>query len=177
MQPLLNFAVFSIFLSLPATVCSLFSPYFKLMHVAPLKLLAADYWPVIEAGVGLRLDASFAALICFAVFSIFLSLPATVCSLFSPYFKLMHVVPLKLLAADYCPVIEAGVGLRLDASFAALICFSATIFYASTIYALLLLVVTCSPPSPCLQMLHAATPMLLISGNDHIWHVSLARYS
>ena len=86
------------------------------MHVAPLKLLAAHYWSVFEAGVGLRLDASFAALICIAVFSIFLSLPATVCSLFSPYFKLMHVAPLKLLAAHYWSVFEAGVGLRHNRS-------------------------------------------------------------
>jgi hypothetical protein len=39
------------------------------MRVALLKLLAADYWPIIEAGVGFRLDMSVAALICFAVFS------------------------------------------------------------------------------------------------------------
>ena len=89
------------------------------MHVALLKPLAANYWSEIEAGVGHRLDASFAALICFAVFSIFRSLPAMVCSLFSPHFKLMHVAPLKLLAANYWSVIEAGVGHRLDASFAA----------------------------------------------------------
>ena len=87
--------------------------------------LMAHYWSVFEAGVGLRLNASFAALICFAVLGIFRSLPATVCSLFSPYFKLMHVAPLKLLAAHYWSVIEAGVGLRLDAPFAALICFAA----------------------------------------------------
>jgi len=157
----------STFLSLPTTIWRFFNPYFKLMHVALLKLLAADYWPITEAGVGFRLDASFAALICFAVFSTFLSLPATVWSLFSPYsklmhvallgvgfrldapfaaliclasiflslpttiwrffnpyFKLMHVALLKLLAADYWPITEAGVGFRLDAPFAALICFA-----------------------------------------------------
>jgi len=97
----------SIFLSLPTTIWSLFSPYSKPMHVALLKLLAADYWPITEAGVGFRLDASFAALICLA--SIFLSLPTTIWRLFNPHFKPMHVALL-------------GVGFRLDAPFAALIC-------------------------------------------------------
>ena len=97
----------SIFLSLLTTIWRFFNQHFKLMHVALLKLLAADYWPITEASVGFRLDASFAALICLA--SIFLSLPTTIWSLFSPYSKPMHVALL-------------GVGFRLDASFAALIC-------------------------------------------------------
>jgi len=151
----------SIFLSLLTTIWRFFNQHFKLMHVALLKLLAADYWPITEASVGFRLDASFAALICLA--SIFLSLPTTIWRFFNPYFRLMHVALLKLRTADFWPTLEAGVRFRLDASFAASICFAGTTLSAATIYALPLPVVTWSPLSPCLQLLHAATPMLLIS--------------
>jgi len=82
--------------------------------VAPLKLLAAVYLAVMVASVGFRLDTCPAALICFAALSIDLSLPVTIYRLFSPYFHLFHVAPLRLLAVVYLLIMLASVGFRLD---------------------------------------------------------------
>ena len=56
-------------------------------------------------------------MICFAAISIDLSLPATICSLLSLYFTLLHLAPLKLLAAVYLLVIAASVGFWLELFF------------------------------------------------------------
>ena len=110
-------AAISTDLSLPATICSLLSLYFTLLHLAPLKLLAAVYLLVIAASVGFRLDTCPAALICFAAISIDLSLPATICRLLSPYYNIFHVAPLELLAAVYLSAIATSVGFWLELFF------------------------------------------------------------
>jgi hypothetical protein len=66
--------------------------------VALLQLLAAVYLAILSAGVGFRLDTCPAALICFSVTSIILSLPATILTQSQgAYFEMMQVALLQLL--------------------------------------------------------------------------------
>jgi len=85
------------------------------MQVALLQLLAAVYLAILSAGVGFRLDTCPAALICFSVTSIILSLPATILTQSQgACFKMMQVSQLRLQAAVYLAKISACLGFRLE---------------------------------------------------------------